>query len=671
MRQERTTHLLRLGIYRIVIVAVFLAMIGQLWRLQIEQGTMYRVLADRNRFRQVTVPGPRGVMYDRNGHILVRNRPSFAVAIVPADLPEDEQEAAAVIHRLAELLGAPEEPTGAITQLPPLGNALPRFRLLLSEREMREHVEKARWGAAYRPIPVATQVDRDLAFQIEEMRHTLPGVHLIIEPIREYIAGPLTAHILGYMGPIPEAEAKVYEEKGYNPNDLVGLTGLEYTYESELRGRAGSRFIEVDVFGREIRTVAEIKPPVPGHNLILTIDLALQTAMEAALRKGLEKAGSRSGVAIAMNPKTGEILGMVSLPSYDNNLFARGISVEEYKALLSDPARPLVNHAISGLYPPGSTFKIIPAAAALEEKVITPKTLIHDEGVLWVPNQYFPDDPSQAQPFYCWIHKYGRGHGDVNITAALAVSCDVFFYVVAGGYKEFRGLGEPLLAYYAREFGLGELSGIDLPAENPGLVPDSRWKRITLAESWVTGDTYNMAIGQGFVLATPLQILNATAAVANGGYLYRPQLVYQIIDAEGQVVRDFQPQLIRELPISPENLEIVRQGLYGAVHWPGGTGHRADVPGIEVAGKTGTAEYPGKRDEKGNLPTHAWFTAFAPYQDPEIAVVVFIEGGGEGSEVAAPVAAEILKAYFYPSEPGGPVEEEAAPAEPPKKGTRS
>ncbi len=665
MTHERSAPLIRLLLYRGVIILAFLVMIGQLWRLQIDQGATYRMLADRNRFRRVTVPGPRGVIYDRAGHILARNRPSFAIALVPADLPEDPEEEAQVIHRLAQLLGAPEEPTSENTQLPAIGGTLPRFRLLLSEAEMRQFVEQARQGSAYQPIPVATQVDRDLAFQIEELRHTLPGVHLIVEPIREYIAGPLTAHILGYMGPIPPDQIDAYVQQGYSPNDLVGLTGLEYTYESELRGRAGTRYIEVDVLGREIRTVAEIAPPVPGHNLTLTIDLALQTAMEAALRKGLEKAGSKSGVAIAMNPKTGEILGMVSLPSYDNNLFARGISVEEYTALLNDPGRPLINHAISSLYPPGSTFKIIPAAGALEEGVITPKTLIFDPGILWLPNQYFPDDPSQAQPFYCWIYKYrGRGHGDVNVTTALAVSCDVFFYIVAGGYKEFQGLGEPLLGYYAREFGLGELSGIDLPAENPGLVPDARWKRITLAETWVTGDTYNMAIGQGFVLATPLQILNATAAVANGGYLYRPQLVYQITDAEGRVVRSFEPQLIRQLPISPENLEIVRQGMYGAVHWPGGTARRANVPGLRVAGKTGTAEFPGKRDKEGNLPTHAWFTAFAPYEDPEIAVVVFIEGGGEGSEVAAPVAAEILKAYFYPAPPAGPVEPESTPQPP-------
>ncbi len=671
MKHDRPAPLLRFLIYRGMIFIAFMVMIGQLWRLQIDQGATYRTLADRNRFRQVTVPGPRGVMYDRSGHILVRNRPSFAIAIVPADLPEDEEEEVAVIHRLAELLGAPAEPISGSSVLPVISDTLPRFPVLLSETEIREYADNARLGSAYRAIPVATQVDRDMAFRIEELRHTLPGVHLIVEPVREYIAGPLTAHILGYMGPIPAAQVDTYTEKGYGLNDLVGLAGLEYTYESELRGRSGSRYIEVDVLGREVRTVAEVAAPVPGHNLILTIDLAFQTAMEAALRKGLEASKAKSGVAIAMNPKTGEVLGMVSLPAYDNNLFARGISVEEYTALLKDPQHPLINHAISSLYPPGSTFKIIPAAGALEEGIITPRTLINDPGVLWLPNQYFPNDPSQAQPFYCWIYKYGRGHGNVNIITALAVSCDVFFYVVAGGYKDFVGLGEPLLGYYAREFGLGELSGIDLPAENPGLVPDARWKRINLAESWVTGDTYNMAIGQGFVLVTPLQILNATAAVANGGYLYRPQLVYQITDAEGNVVRGFQPQLIRQVPVSPENLELVRQGMYGAVHWPGGTASRANVPGLQVAGKTGTAEFPGKRDEKGNLPTHAWFTAFAPYQDPEIAVVVFIESGGEGSEVAAPVAAEILKAYFYPTSPGGPVEpesEELQPSAPAEKG---
>lgn len=662
MKRDRPEPLARLLAYRGFILLTFLAMIGQLWRLQIDQVATYRSLADRNRYRQINVPGPRGIMYDRNGHILVRNRPSFAIAIVPADLPEDPEEVKAVIHRLAELLGVPAEPTAPIQSLPSVGGALPRFRLRLSEAEIREHVAKARLGNAYMPVPVMTQVDRDLAFQVEELRHTLPGVHVIVEPVREYLAGPLTAHILGYMGPIPEGEVDAYVEKGYGPNDLVGLTGLEYTYEAELRGRAGSRLIEVDVLGREVRTVTEERTPVPGHNLVLTIDLTLQTAMETALRKGLEEAQSKSGVAIAMNPQTGEILGMVSLPSYDNNLFARGISIEEYTTLLNDPKHPLVNHAISGLYPPGSTFKIIPAAGALEEGVINARTTIYDEGVLWLPNQYFPNDSSQAQPFYCWVHKYGRGHGNVNVVSALAVSCDVFFYVVAGGYRNFQGLGVDLLNYYAHEFGLGELSGIDLPAENPGLVPDPRWKRINLAESWVTGDTYNMAIGQGFVLATPLQMLNATAAVANGGYLYRPQLVRQILDAEGHVIRDFQPSLIRQVAVSPENLELVRQGMYAAVHWPGGTGYKANVPGLEVAGKTGTAEFAGPRDEKGNLPTHAWFTAFAPYSNPEIAVVVFIEGGGEGSAVAAPVAAEILKAYFYPAQPGGPVELDSNPA---------
>ena len=485
-------------------------------------------------------------------------------------------------------------------------------------------------------------------------------MHLIVEPVREYIAGPLMAHLLGYMGPIPEAEAEQYDEQGYGPNDLVGLTGVEYSYEPDLKGESGSRYIEVDVLGREIRTVIEESAPVPGHNLTLTIDLPLQTAMENAVKAGLEQAKVKSGVAIAMNPKTGEILGMVSLPTYDNNQFARGISMEEYSALLQDPGHPLINHAISGLYPPGSTFKIIPAAAALEEGVITAQTTVNDPGIIWLANQYFPNDLSQAQPFYCWIHTYGRGHGNVNVVSALTVSCDVFFYVVSGGYGDFRGLGEPLLHYYALQFGLGDLTGIDLPAENPGLVPSSRWKRINLAESWVTGDTYNMAIGQGFVLTTPLQMLNATAAIANGGYLFRPQVVRQVTEADGTLVRDFRPDLIRQLPIAPENVDLVRQGMYGATHSPGGTALAVNLPGLEVAGKTGTAEFPGERDEKGNLPTHAWFTAFAPYDDPEIVIVVFVEGGGEGSAVAVPIGKEILKAYFYPSEPGGPVETEPA-----------
>jgi penicillin-binding protein 2 len=457
-----------------------------------------------------------------------------------------------------------------------------------------------------------------------------------------------------------------YTEWGYVQTDEIGLSGLEATLEGELRGRSGYRATLVDVFGREVSTIGQPQPATPGHNVLLTVDLELQTAVEDALARGTRAAFSRAGVAIAMDPRNGAVLALVSLPSYDNNLFAEGISEEAYAALSEDPDHPLVNHGISGIYPPGSTFKIIPAAAALEEGVVTTQTLLGDgyeldranDGVIWLPNRYFPWDRQQDQPFYCWVHDLGYGHGRINIVTALAESCDIFFYQLCGGYREFEGLGLEALDEYTLLFGLGRTTGIDLPAENRGLVPDAKWKRQTYGQSWVTGDTYNMAIGQGYVLATPLQMLNATAAIANGGYLFRPQLVHQITSADGEVLRGFSPDLIRELPVSHENLQVVRQGMFEAVNWQYGTATGAAVPGIVVAGKTGTAEFFVDRNEdgwpdrdaEGNLPTHAWFTAFAPYEDPQIALVVLIDGGGEGSKAAVPVAAEILKAYFGPEQ---------------------
>ena len=647
----------RFLIFRAMVVLAFALLTVQLWRLQMIRGDDYRLEADRNRFRLVSVDAPRGVIYDREGRILVRNQPSFAIAIVPADLPTEKEEA--VFARLSDLLGLPVSSQSASAAGSPRAG-------------IKELVEEGR-ASPFSPVIIKRNVPRDVAFIIEEEHLELPGVQVQIEPIRQYLEGPLTAHILGYVGRIPRERAEEYLSQGYHPNDRVGVAGVELTFEEWLRGVKGRKHIEVDVAGRERRTVGEPIHPQPGHNLILTLDLELQRAAEAALRKGMEAVGSESGVVIAMNPQTGEILAMVSLPSYDNNLFAGGISAEEYEQLTKDPGRPLLNRAISGLYPTGSTFKIVPAAAALEERVIGPDTHIFDPGVIWVPNQYAPDDPELAQPFYCWNE---QGHGSIAIVEAIAYSCDVFFYEVAGGFsgwhvpggeriEPFQGLGIERLAEYARLFGFGEPTGIDLPGEAAGLVGDDRWKRQNLGESWVTGDTYNMAIGQGFFLATPLQLLNATAAIANGGTLYRPQVVLEVQDVEGQVVRPFTPEVIRELHISAENLGLVREGMRGAVDW--GTARRANVEGVEVAGKTGTAEFfidrdgDGRedRDKDGHLPAHAWFTAFAPYEDPEIALVVFVDGGAskgplevlEGSQVAAPIAADILRSHFDLPEP--------------------
>jgi penicillin-binding protein 2 len=632
----------RLWAFRGIVILVFLIFAFQMWRLQIVEGEYYRMLADRNRFRLAPTEAARGVIYDRHGRILVRNLPSFSVTIIPAYLPEDEQEEMAIFSRLSALLEIP-----ASTATASAGSFSP-------PRGIKEMVDEARDTAPYHPLTLKTNVDRDTVFIIEEEHLDLPGVLIEIDPIRQYPSGDLISHIIGYMGYIPGEQAETYAERGYDPNnDRVGLTGVELTFEEELRGSKGYQYSEVDVAGREVRAVGYPQPPLLGHNLILTIDLDLQQFTEEALRQGMEKAESafgeisrvESGVAIAMNPQTGEILSFVSLPSYDNNLFASGISQEDWARLIEDPGKPLVNHAISGQYPPGSAFKIVPAAAALEEGVVNRRTTLTCEGTLWLPNKYFPDDPELAQQFYCWINEYGRGHGTLNIVQAIAQSCDIFFYQVAGGLEEFQGLGLERLSEYAHSFGLGQPTGIDLPGEASGLVPTKTWKRLNYSESWATGDTYNVAIGQGFILVTPLQLLNATAAAVNGGTLYRPQLVYQVTDADGQVIRPFTPEVLGQIPVSQENLALVREGLRAAVE--SGTGWGANLEGVAVAGKTGTAEYPGPPiDDEGHLPTHAWFTAVAPAEEPEIALVVFVAGGGDGAATAVPIATDILRYYF-------------------------
>ncbi len=623
----------RLLLFQIAVVISFVALAIPLWRLQIVQASRYRLQANENRFRVVATDAQRGVIYDRSGHVLARNMPRFSVSLIAAGIePADEER---ILGRLAVLLNWRDD---GIKLAAPSAEPPPEITL----DDLRQKLEEGR-AVPYQPILVADDLPRNMAMIIMEENLDLPGVQVSVRSQRQYVEGELLSHGIGYVGSIPAKQADDYVNRPFNdyaPQDKVGLMGVERTFEQVLRGRKGQRQLEIDVLGREVRVVGEV-PPEPGDNLILTIDLDIQRVAEDALRQEMSKGRARSGVVIAMNPQNGQILALVSLPNYDDNLFIGGISVDDYERLTQDAFRPLLNHAISGVYPPGSTFKIVTAAAALQEEVIQPNTYINDPGTIWLPNKFFPDDPSLAQPFYCW---YEPGHGRLNVVGALAQSCDVFFYEVGGGYYDFVGLGEERLGEYAQLFGFGQPTGIELPGESSGLVPTRKWKRLTYGESWVTGDTYNMAIGQGAILATPLQVLNALAAVANGGTLYRPQLVYQVQNADGEVVEGFQPDIIRRLPVAAEKLDLVRQGMRLAVL--NGTARNASLLEAAVAGKTGTAEFPGRRDSEGNLPTHAWFTAFAPYQDPQIAVVAFVYSGGEGSAVAVPIARQILQAYF-------------------------
>jgi len=623
---KKTHSNLRVLMLQILSVAAFSLLAVRLWRLQVVRSEDYRVLADVNRFRLVSIDAPRGVIYDRSGRLLVRNTPSYTISIVPAALPEDEELRHIVLSRLSQLLEIPVSnkvaSTGGVDTQPGI-----------------EEILEANTTSPHAPIPIKEDVDKHVAFLIEEEHLYLPGAVVEVTPRRQYPTGAVTSHWLGYVGRIPAEQVYYYldqADEDYTINDRVGLMGVEATYERELRGRKGMKHIEVDAFEREVDVLA-VDPPQPGNSLVLTLDLELQQAAESALREGMHHVDCTAGVVIAMNPMSGEILAMVSLPSYDNNLFAGGISAQDYRQLSNNLERPLVNHAVSGQYPPGSTFKIVAAAAGLEEEVINLGTRRTCQGELLLPNKYFPDDPAQAQVFKCW---YEWGHGAVNIIDAIALSCDIYFYQVGGGFEDFVGLGS-----------FGEPTGIALPGESAGLVPDDKWKRVNYGQSWVTGDTYNAVIGQGFVLVTPLQLLNATAVVANGGTLYRPQVLYQIVDSEGYIIQDLAPEVIREIPVSGHNLEIVRQGMRTAV--TDGTAHRINLEEIAVAGKTGTAEYSGPRDEEGNLPAHAWFIAFAPYEQPEIALMVFVSGGHNGAAVAVPIAAKIMRAYFELPQPVG------------------
>ncbi len=658
----------RLWTLRVITVIIFAILIGQLARLQFLQGLGFQKEAVVNRIRVVRDKAPRGVIYDQDGRILARNTAAYAITIIPAELPDDpdydiSQKKRRALYQaiydiIHEKLAANATPVAEPSPTPDpkkiqliLDVSQPPEPTLLTVEEMDKLVSDRELGSSFQPVIVAENLPRDVALQVQEEAYRLPGVHLQLMNRREYPSGLYTSHIIGYMGPIPQEQEKEYAQKGYAPDAWVGWSDLEYQYEDELHGKPGVRVIEVDVKGQEKNVVNEPTEPIPGHNLILSLDLELQQIMFDALMAGVNPKRSSSAAAVAVDPRTGYVLGMVSLPTYDNNIFADGITTEEYEAISEAPGFPLLDHAISGIYPPGSTFKLVTAAAGLQEKVITRKTILNAPGIIYLPNRNFPDDPNLAQPFVCWIHKHGGEHGDINITAAIAESCDIYFYKVGGGYPptDFDGLGVQTLADYARLFGYGELSGIDLPGENAGLIPDPRWKRIAKGERWVTGDTYNMAIGQGDVLATPLQVTMMTAAMANDGILYQPQVVAAITDSESRLVQFNHPIVRREIPVKSKNFDIVREGMWMVVNWEFGTAAEVALPDVEVAGKTGTAEFFDPeigRDLAGNLPSHAWFTAFAPYDNPEIAITVFVYNGGEGSLVAAPIAREILRGYF-------------------------
>jgi len=609
--QEKDTRLAearfqfgRLRFLRVLVLVCFFVLAWRLFSLQILAGESYRQEAEGNRIRIFGISAPRGIIYDRDDNLLVRNIPSFQAVFVPADLPKAEEERIALIAELSEILD--QDPSVI-------------YEVFTSADQASREAEILMRNLA-----------RDRALILDTKLSSLPGINLLKVPTREYLGGDLLSHILGYTGKISPTEYQERKDKNYFLTDQIGKQGVESSYEEELRGKSGREIVEVDSRGR-IEKILGLQSPQSGKSLKLALDLELQKKLYEEMMLALDQSDSEKGSAIALDPETGRILALVSIPVYNNNLFAQGISQSDFNKLTEDPNKPLFHRPLSGEYPPGSTIKPLIAVAALEENVIGPGSSFNCSGSLvyygWAGTVWhFPD----------W-----KAHGPTNVRKAIAESCDVFFYIVGGGSEAhgISGLGIARIKDWARYFGLDSVLGVDLPGEASGLIPDLKWKQEVKGEDWYIGDTYHAAIGQGDILTTPLQITTYVASIANRGILYRPKIGYKIIDELTGMEREIKPEIIRRDFVEPGNLKIVRQGMREAVIYGSARG-LASLP-IEVAGKTGTAQFAAQGDR-----THAWFTCFAPFERPEIVLTVLIEGGGDGDKVAVPVAENVLNWYF-------------------------
>ncbi|MAT99424.1 MAG: hypothetical protein CL608_19970 [Anaerolineaceae bacterium] len=737
----------RLFFFRIAVVAVLGMLLYRVYWIQQTAGGELEALAQENQFAILRNDAPRGVIFDRDGDPLAINIPSFNVTITPTFLPDDENELQAIYERLSLLTGVPVTNTVEQQALveaanPELVETYTRLAEIygVSGQETLDQAgvvpqlpdsiaEIVRINAPLQYIPavITSGIPITQAYTIEQESIFLPGVRVLPEPLRYYPTAEYTASIIGFMGPLPN-ENWLNLGLGYQRDDRVGWAGLESSMEIEMAGTKGERQIEVDWTGRELRQIGTEVEPTAGLNLHLTLDIDLQIIATEILRQAMAQrelvpsrdpiTGQESflevqqGAVVAMNPQTGEILAMASLPSFDNNRFQTEVPVEYYLTQSRSVYQPFVNHAMSSIYPPGSTFKLVPGSASLQEGTVTASRLILGSGEITIPNRFSPNDPGRAQTFVCWFRE---GHGLMNAITGLANSCDIYYYKISGGFDQdgefVEGLGIDTLSRYASQFGFGRVQGIELPLEAAGdLPPDRGWKARVYGEPWSTGDDYNMGIGQGFLTASPMQVAQMAAVVANGGFLYRPSIIHHMTDAEGNIVfvddnsqitararlgadgrtiftdangnpienpslnvrfdangeYIYQPEVLNAVDVDRDHLATIAEGMRlvnvfvneeefytGAtyVDW-------LDPFGITTAGKTGTAEFCDNiAIEKGwcsfddilnrrILPTHSWYVGYAPFDEPEIVVSAFLYHGGEGSQWAAPVACNVMAAYF-------------------------
>ncbi len=586
----------------VVLVVGLLAL--KLAQLQVYDSRALAGVARANTVHRIVLEADRGVIYDRHGVPLVQNTPIWALQVVPGDMPADSRARASELAALATLTGLLEEDLHAA--------------LATSDR--------------FSPVRVGADLSDAQVLAIGERLPSLPGASLTNRAVRTYVDPLVFGHVLGYVGPLDDADLMRLRSRGYQPGEVVGKVGVEAGLESLLRGTNGWADVEVDARGRTVKTIA-MQPAVAGHSVYLTIDASLQRSAAQALAAGLQRDGKTAGASVVVDPQSGEVLALVSLPGYDTNLFTHGISQKDYDRLLKDPDRPLLNRAIAGQYAPGSTFKMVTATAGLQEGKITPQTMLGCPSYL---------------SYGGWVYHNWASYnlGSMNVAKALAVSCDTFFYQVAAM------VGDVTLARYARAFGFGQSKRIEMPGVEPGLVPDRIWKELTCGVAdlnsdtcrWTLGDTITFGIGQSALLTTPLNQAVYAAALANGGVVLSPTLVHSVRDAAGHVTATQQRQVLDRVPASTANLQAVREGMRQEINRPYNMNYWFRAAGVPAdgGGKTGTAQWGGSGL---NLPTHAWFVFFAPFVQPDVAMSIFVERGELSEVEAAPIGVQIMKFF--------------------------
>ena len=678
--QEYKKPTIDMGRFRwiyLIITLVFIYYASQLFNYQIIEGETYVAQAQDNRTTVISIPTQRGMIYDRNGIVLARNTAQYNVTVTPAELPDSEGEVREIFDQLSQLIAIP------VNQGEVNDETASAFSPCYTDLGIFQIVEIAESLWPFQPTRLKCNLNKETAMIIEEKKMDWSGIDIEVESVREYPTGEQTAEIIGFLGPIPQVLLDYYTDQGFvSGRDKVGYMGIENSMQDVLAGSNGIRVVEVTVGGEIVRDIEEPIEPVPGADIHLTIDYRLQMAARAALIEQLRywnefwmrergEVMSTTGTVMGMNPKTGELLFLVSYPNYENNRMTQFIPGDYYEQLSIDEAKPLVNKAISSELPPGSVFKMVPALGVLNEGIVTPEQTINCTPTITLRQQFYESDIGTEQSYYCHDK---AGHGAVDYKHGIGYSCNVYWYKTSGGYPgevEDGGLGIWNISEYGAALGYGKITGIELPGEADGLLPNPTWKRLNQGENWATGDTYLAGVGQGYVLATPVQVLNAFSTIVNGGQHMQLSMIGKTVDTDGNVVQSFEPKVLWDITkdplihtyegnnqtsevktVEPWVIDLAMEGMQLVTSQEGTAKIEFEGDENKIAGKTGTAEYCDDWANReglcipGSWPSHAWFAGYAPYDDPEIVVVSFIYNGREGSTVSGPIVRKIIDAYF-------------------------